>query len=91
MGVSPPESCKSHNLLIPITRTHFSNVETGIDLVNKSARLSEDFVCKVFYLTTLLEFVRIKQLRSNILRDVALYVACLQSNTSIIILIDNGR
>ena len=43
------------------------------------------------YLTTLLEFVRIKQLRSNMLRDVALYIACLHlSNTSSIILIDNG-
>jgi hypothetical protein len=43
-----PWSCKHLSLLIPIYWTHLSNVEYGRDFVNKSVRLSQDFVCKIF-------------------------------------------
>ena len=99
-----PETCKSLSRLIPIPLTHFSNMEVGRDLVKRSTRLSQDFVCKMFisplgwssfarclshnktsFARCLshhsVEFVRVKQLRSNILRDVALYVACLHRIT----------
>jgi hypothetical protein len=45
--ISPPDSCKHLSLLIPIPSTHFWNVEYGRDFVNRSARLSQDFVCKM--------------------------------------------
>jgi hypothetical protein len=44
---SPPESGISLSLIIPIPRTHRSKDDAGNDLVNKSARLSQDLVCKI--------------------------------------------
>ena len=34
-------------LLIPMPSTHLRNAEYGRDFVNKSARLSQDLVCKI--------------------------------------------
>jgi hypothetical protein len=45
--ISPPDSCNHLSLLIPTTLTYFRNVEHGRDFVNRSARLSQDFVCKM--------------------------------------------
>jgi hypothetical protein len=45
---SLPEACKSLSRLIPIPLTNFSNEEAGRDLVKRSARLSQDFVFKMF-------------------------------------------
>ena len=44
---SPPESGISLSLIIPIPRTHLSKDDAGNDLVNISARLSHDLVCKI--------------------------------------------
>ena len=44
---SPPDSCKSLSLFIPMPSTHLRNAEYGRDFVNKSARLSHDLVCKM--------------------------------------------
>ena len=44
---SPPESGISLSLIIPIPRTHLSKDDAGNDLVNKSARFSNDLVCKI--------------------------------------------
>ena len=43
---APPDPCKSLSRRIPIPLTHLRNVEYDRDLVNKSARLSHDLVCK---------------------------------------------
>jgi hypothetical protein len=44
---SPPKPYKSLSLLIPIHFTHLLNIAKGNDFVNKSAWLSQDFVCKI--------------------------------------------
>jgi hypothetical protein len=44
---SLPKSCKSLSLLIPMHLTYLSNITKGNDFVNKSTRLSQDFVCKM--------------------------------------------
>ena len=44
---SPPESGISPSLILPIPRTHLSKDDADNDLMNKSARLSHDLVCKI--------------------------------------------
>jgi hypothetical protein len=44
---SPPESGISLSLIISISRTHLSKEDAGNDLVYKSARFSQDLVCKI--------------------------------------------
>ena len=44
---TPPEPYKSLSRLIPIPKMYFWNNDVGKDFVNKSARLSHDFVCDI--------------------------------------------
>ena len=44
---TPPETCKSLSRLIPIPKMYFWNNDVAKDFVNKSARLSHDFVCNI--------------------------------------------
>jgi hypothetical protein len=44
---SPPKPYKSLSLLIPMLLAYLSNITKGNDFVNKFARLSKDFVCKI--------------------------------------------
>ena len=44
---TPPDTCKSLSRLIPISKIYFWNNDVGKDFVNKFARLSHDFVCKI--------------------------------------------
>ena len=44
---TPPDTCKSLSRLIPISKIYFWNNDVGKDFMNKSARLSHDFVCKI--------------------------------------------
>ena len=44
-GFTPPDTCKSFSHLIPILKIYFWNNDASKDFVNKSTRLSHDFVC----------------------------------------------
>jgi hypothetical protein len=44
---SPPKPLKSLSLLMPMSLTYLLNIAKANDFVNKSARLSQDFVCKI--------------------------------------------
>jgi hypothetical protein len=44
---SPPKPYTVLSLLILMPLTHLSNIAKGNDFVNKSARLSQDLVCKI--------------------------------------------
>jgi hypothetical protein len=44
---TPTKSCKSLSRRMPISTTHLENVEYGNDLVNKSAKLLYDLVCRI--------------------------------------------
>ena len=59
--------------------------------MNKPTRLLHDLDLQDVYSPALLEFMGIKQLRGNMLSDIALDVSCLHPcNTSNIICVDNG-
>jgi hypothetical protein len=45
--ISPPDSCNHLSLLNQSPQHISENVEYGRDFVNRSARLSQDFVCKM--------------------------------------------
>jgi hypothetical protein len=42
-----PEPCKSLSLYILMHLTHLSNMASGKDFINKSARLLHDLICKI--------------------------------------------
>jgi hypothetical protein len=68
--------------------TQLSNIANGNNFVNKSAR----FGLQDANFPMLLELMGVKQFQRNMFRIISLYVSCLQlSNTSSIIVIDNGR
>ena len=73
------------------SNTNFRNIEVGRDFVDKPARFLHDLDLQDVYSPTLLEFIGIKQMRGNMLSDIALDESCLHPcNISNIIYEDNG-
>ena len=89
---SPPDSCKSLSLFIPMPSTHLWNAEYGRDFVNKYARLSRDLVCKISISPFFWSSWGVEQLGNNMLSHITLNITWFYlCNTCRIILKDNRR